>query len=212
MKNRASMFLKQLMSVLSSVVKAKSLALKNKTSAMKSRLIILSFLKNKKVLLSAINHKINALVAHHHHHHHQGNDHDVEHGGDQNSGNAIVLYHAVPNESHPSCSELVKVGGEGDIDGHDQKVYYDDDDDKYPDLTHSLFESEEGEDELDLGDPVGSVIDLVRNHRNEGGEDFKLEDQIDQVADLFIMRFHRQMKMQKQESFKRYREMLERSV
>ncbi|XP_043724122.1 uncharacterized protein LOC122671091 [Telopea speciosissima] len=226
MKNRASVFLKQLISVLSSVVKAKSLALKNKTSAMKSRLIILSFLKNKKILLSSITHKLHALVPHHHHQA-AGSGTVDQHGSCscdvvQNSNNnaaAIVLYHAAAatnelshsNSSyhHPSCTELVKEGlGEGG-DDHD----YDDDDDKYPDLTHSLFESEaEGEDELDLGEPGGSVIDLVRNCRGDQGENFKLEDEIDQVADLFIRRFHRQMKMQKQESFKRYREMLERSV
>ncbi|OVA09726.1 Protein of unknown function DUF761 [Macleaya cordata] len=93
-----------------------------------------------------------------------------------------------------------------------QSYYYDDDDDdddeKYPDLTHSLFDSDG--DEFD--DQTGSVIDLVRNAKEEDGENFSLEDEIDHVADLFIRRFHRQMRLQKQESFKRYQEMLERSV
>ncbi|KAI6686778.1 hypothetical protein NL676_032691 [Syzygium grande] len=51
---------------------------------------------------------------------------------------------------------------------------------KYPDLRHSLFDEEE--DDVDLG---GSVIDLVKNAKEEGDE-FCLEDEVDHVADLFI--------------------------
>lgn len=86
-----------------------------------------------------------------------------------------------------------------------------DDEDKYPDLRHSLFDDEEDRDELDLGDPNGSVIDLMRNSKEEG-EDFKLEDEIDQAADLFILKFHKRMKFQKLESFKRFQEMLQRGI
>ena len=38
------------------------------------------------------------------------------------------------------------------------------------------------------------------------------EDEIDRVADVFIRRFHDQMKLQKLESFKRFCEMLERGA
>ncbi|XP_042497224.1 uncharacterized protein LOC122076024 [Macadamia integrifolia] len=198
MKNRASGFLKQIISVLSSVVKAKSLALKNKTSAIKTRLIILSVLKNKKILLSSITHKLHALVGQQ-----DKMKEDAHEHGDQSSSsnaNAIVLFNSMAKESHsnPSCTELVKV---------EENEY--EEDEEYPDLTHSLFDSEA--DELDLADPGGSVIDLVRNSK-EDGENFKLEDEIDHVADLFIRKFHRQIKMQKLDSFKRYQEMLERSV
>jgi hypothetical protein len=41
---------------------------------------------------------------------------------------------------------------------------------------------------------------------------FRLEDEIDRVADVFIRRFHEQMKLQKLESFKRFCEMLERGA
>ncbi|CBI29284.3 unnamed protein product, partial [Vitis vinifera] len=80
-----------------------------------------------------------------------------------------------------------------------------DDDGKYPDLTHCLFEEEE----VDMRG--GSIIDMVKNGKEEG-EEFRLEDEIDHVADLFITRFHKQMRMQKLESFKRYQEMLQRGV
>ncbi|XP_065868430.1 uncharacterized protein [Euphorbia lathyris] len=52
-------------------------------------------------------------------------------------------------------------------------------------LTQSLFE-----------DPGGSVIDLVRKSKKQG-EEFSLEDEIDHVADLFIQRFHHQIRLQK---------------
>ncbi|XP_076949165.1 uncharacterized protein LOC143621715 [Bidens hawaiensis] len=87
---------------------------------------------------------------------------------------------------------------------HEANNLGDDDDDKYPDLRHSLFDEEED-------DPNASVIDLVKNSKEDEGEDFSLEDEIDHVADLFIMKFHKRIRLQKLESFKRYQDMLERS-
>lgn len=206
MKNsRASIFLKPIISVLCSITKAKSMAIRNKTSALKARLIVLSLLKNKKFSLGSISQKIQGILGH------QDKRSDEEEDNDQNK--AIVLYNAL--ESLPSSSSHTHLVEEGD---QEDQYYYnynynynyeeEDGDDKYPDLTHSLFEEE---DELDSGDPNGSVIDLVKNSK-EGGEDFKLEDEIDQVADLFIMKFHKRMRMQKLASFKRYQEMLQRGV
>ncbi|XP_076939270.1 uncharacterized protein LOC143607874 [Bidens hawaiensis] len=86
---------------------------------------------------------------------------------------------------------------------HEANSLGDDDDDKYPDLRHSLFDEED--------DPNASVIDLVKNSKEDEGEDFSLEDKIDHVADLFIMKFHKRIRLQKLESFKRYQDMLERS-
>ncbi|KAK8334683.1 hypothetical protein V6Z12_A09G003000 [Gossypium hirsutum] len=82
------------------------------------------------------------------------------------------------------------------------------DEDKYPDLTHCLFDEEM---ELEAETQGGSIIEMVRNSKEEG-EDFRLEDEIDHVADLFITRFYKQMRLQKLLSFKRYQEMMERSV
>ncbi|KAL4587322.1 hypothetical protein LXL04_000191 [Taraxacum kok-saghyz] len=81
-----------------------------------------------------------------------------------------------------------------------QLCCYGDADDKYPDLRHSLFDHEE---DLDFGNPGDSVIDLVKNSMEDVGEDFSLEQEIDHVADLFILKFHKRMRLQKLESFKR---------
>lgn len=196
MKNKASAFLKRVLCLLTSVAKSKSTAIKNKTSAAKARLIMFSLMKSKKVLVGSISKKIHGLLGHL-----ADKDTDNTHDGDQSK--AIVPYNAAAAvdalvtepQSSSICSQLLLQDAE-------------DDDDKYPDLRHSLFDEEEFEFD-DEGN--GSIIDMVRNSKEEG-EDFSLEEEIDHVADLFIKRFHRQMHLQKLASFKRFQEMLARGV
>jgi hypothetical protein len=83
-------------------------------------------------------------------------------------------------------------------------------------MVSSEVEKEEGGEgvakQLQLANvPPGSVIDLARSAAEGGGVEFRLEDEIDHVADVFIRKFHDQMKLQKLESFKRFCEMLERN-
>lgn len=215
MKNTsAAMFLKRIISVLCSMTKVKSMAIRDKTNALKARLVVLSLLKNKKFSLCSIPEKILAILGQQDRK--RGNEDD-----DQSKlSNAIIRY----NASEPFSAKSTQMGG-GDDDRDYYSYYYNDSNDrfevdsghgnKYLELTQSLFKRED-EDELDLGDPNGSVIDLVRNNKEAGGgvnhEDFKLEDEINQVADLFILKFHKRMRLQKLESFKRYQEMLQRGT
>ncbi|KAJ4826064.1 hypothetical protein Tsubulata_000726 [Turnera subulata] len=193
MKNKASVFLKRIVALLSSIAKAKSLAVKNKTSTLKARAIMFSLVKSKRVLMGSISNKIHSILGQ--------LDKESEYGDEEDQSKAIVLYcNGRANQSNSSCTQLADDNCNNDYN------YYDDDDDKYPDLRHCLFDEEE-----DFDDPGGSIIDLVKNSKEEG-EDFSLEDEIDHVADLFISRFHKQMRLQKLESFKRYQEMLARSV
>ncbi|PRQ39733.1 uncharacterized protein LOC133710267 [Rosa rugosa] len=189
---KASVFLKQIITLLSSIAKAKTMAIKSKTSAAKARLVMFSLLKNKKVLMDTVSHKFHNLLGHH--------DKDSNQGdGDGDESRAIVLYNAIANEySHAAGSSRL----------HTIEDEEEDDNDKYPDLRHCLFDEDENFDDIKAG---VSVVDIVKNSRVEG-EDFKLEDEIDQVADLFITRFHKQIRLQKLESFKRYKDMLERST
>ncbi|PPS06053.1 hypothetical protein GOBAR_AA14591 [Gossypium barbadense] len=62
--------------------------------------------------------------------------------------------------------------------------------------------------ELEAEAESGSVIEMVKKSKEEG-EDFSLEDEIDHVADLFITRFYKQMRLQKLLSFKRNQQMQE---
>ncbi|KAE8735815.1 hypothetical protein F3Y22_tig00000329pilonHSYRG00072 [Hibiscus syriacus] len=180
MKNKPSVFLKQITSSVlsSSVAKIKSMAAKGKMSEAKARLIISTLMKRTKtVLLGSISNRIHELLG------------DKEINQDQHEqddqSKAIVPY------SYDFTSN-----------------YGDDDDDKYPDLTHSLFDEEL---ELKAVAHGGSIVEMVKNSKEEG-EDFRLEDKIDHIADLFITRFYKQMRLQKLSSFKKHQEMMERSV
>ncbi|CAN4090977.1 unnamed protein product [Withania somnifera] len=202
MKNNSTIkFLKHVMSVLSTMAKSKSTAIKSKTEAIKAKLMVLSLLKSKKLSLSdlgtkAISHKIHALLGH--------KEEDQDHEDENNK--AIVLYNHAPeaDEEFLHCQYNNEINGEILLLSNGESRDYDD---KYPDLTHSLFDEE---DEY-LGDPNASAIDMVRNSKEEEGQNFVLEDEIDNVADLFIKKFHKRMRLQKLESFKRYQEMLQRS-
>ena len=211
MRNKASGFLKQIITALTTMAKAKTLAFKSKTKAIKTRLVIFSLLQNKKLLMSSISQKLNALMGQNHKNSKELEDVAVVVLGDQHSqSQAVVLYNSNNAMCRISSASATQTKIELQL---QEKVEYEEEDDgeledKYPDLTHSLFVSEEMEFE-DLG---GSVIDIVKNSKEDKGEEFRLEDEIDQVADLFIRRFHRQMRMQKQQLLKRHQEMLERNV
>ncbi|PWA46742.1 hypothetical protein CTI12_AA505530 [Artemisia annua] len=188
MKKGASLLWKNITSLLSSITKSKSLTVKSKVEAMKARVIIFSLLKNKKKLpltlrTGSISHKIHALLL---------------------GGTTASSDNKVNNEEATDVDNLQLVLQNATSFGD-----YDDEDSKYPDLRHSLFD-QEYDDLDDLVNPNASVIDLVKNSMENDGEDFSLEDEIDHVADLFIMKFHKRMRLQKLESFKRYQEMLER--
>lgn len=105
--------------------------------------------------------------------------------GGGTGGRAIALFDAANQEvfSSPRRTESVESA----------------EDDNYDDFMHSFFddhdEEEEEEDEDD--DSKGN------------GSEISLEDDVDHAADVFIRRFHRQMRLEKKESLKMYREMPE---
>ena len=159
--------------------------------------------------MSTISDKFQSLLGHHHHSRvKEVQDVDsVENkctvAVNDNAHLHEVVFDVVPSES------LVVVDGKNDydynVDGECECYNEEDEDDddgnnKYPDLTHTLFESED----LDIG---GSVIDMVKSSKEEAGQEFKIEDEIDHMADLFIKKFRRQILLQKQDSLNRNHEM-----
>ncbi|XP_020206308.1 uncharacterized protein LOC109791419 [Cajanus cajan] len=221
MKNRASGILK-LIAALRSMAKSKALALKSKTNAMKARLVIFSLVMNKKYVMSTISDKFQSLLGHHSHLKEDclleddgkcmvaddnAHLHETHVGvGDSTSTSDIIKIECSSGEQlftvNPRESHVVPEDKDYDDDDGCECWYGDDDGDgKYPDLTHTMFESED----LDLG---GSVIDLVKSSKEEAGEEFKMEDEIDHMADLFIKKFRRQILLQKQDSLKRHHDML----
>ena len=175
MKKKTSIFVKNIISAISSIVKGKA-------DAIKIRVLVFSLMKTKKLSLATLSNKIQSVLKKSHI--------DKLKDGEENDyeNNDEISYQK---------REFLEYYGNNN--------YYHDDDDKYPDLTHSLFD----EDEDDEG---SSIIDMVKNCKENEGQDFKLEDEIDHVADLFIKRFRRQILLQKFESFKRIQEMLGRSA
>lgn len=215
MKNRASGFLKQIITALTAMAKTKALAFKSKTKAIKTRLVIFSLLQNKKFLMSSISQKLNALMGQNGKNSMELEDDAVGILGDQQSQSQSTIVYNSNNAMcrlPSACSTLTEMELQLQLQLQEKEEYREEDEgepeDKYPDLTHSLFDSEE----MEFEDPGGSVIDIVKNSKEDKGEKFRLEDEIDRVADLFIRRFHRQMRMQKQQSLKRHQEMLEKSV
>ncbi|KAK4758475.1 hypothetical protein SAY87_019776 [Trapa incisa] len=218
MKGKASGLLNKIISALASMARAKTLVIKSKTRALRARLIIFSLLSNKEFLASTISHKLhNVLTSHHRQDNKLKYSHDggCGHGehNDTEEDRAAVLYshdsmahHTVRDPTHTQHVKYDNLhygyGGTGDD--------YEDEDDP----RHSMFKSEEEMDDLLTGleDPRESVIDLVKNSKQEAGEPFSLEDEIDQVADLFIERFYRQMRIQNQHSLKEFQEMLQRGL
>ncbi|PIN12144.1 hypothetical protein CDL12_15251 [Handroanthus impetiginosus] len=199
MKGKGAKLVKQIISMISCVSRAKCMAIRSKTDAMKARLMVTTLTvlsKKKKFSISAISGKINEAI-----------DGIFNHGGKDTdfseeevvTNNAIVLYN---KNSGAATATATKISDDVD------------EDDKYPDLRHSLFDEEEEQELADLlDDPNSSMsaIDIVKNSK-ENAENFNLEDEIDQVADLFITKFHKRMRLQKLLSFKRYQQMMERSA
>ncbi|KNA03965.1 hypothetical protein SOVF_204150 [Spinacia oleracea] len=208
MKNKASVFVKNMISALSTIVKGKVTGVKGKANAMRVRLLVFSLMKGKKLSLGTLSTKIQALLDR------KRNDKimaeeeisldDID-DEDDDQNKAIILYNTnMASESSTTTDHELAPSEKRELllEYYGRDEYYDDD--KYPDLTHSLFDEED--------EHEGSIIDMVKNSKENEGQDFKLEDEIDHVADLFIKRFRRQMLLQKWDSFKRIQEMLGRSA
>lgn len=201
MKNKASLFVKHIVSVLSSIAKSKSATIRSKSSAARARLLLLAFV-NKKAVLDSLSNKINRFLGHG-----RGSSDDEDNAIEVVDESKAIVHHAARADG--ACSSSMTHGAGNAADGEN---YSEEDDEKYPDLRHSLFDEGGSDcDDDDDDDPGRSVIDIVKDSK-EGGEGFSLEDEIDHVADLFIKRFHRQVRLQKLESFKRLQAMLARSM
>ncbi|KAF8052649.1 hypothetical protein N665_1523s0005 [Sinapis alba] len=168
---KAAEFVKDIMNMLVGLAKDKTKELKRKTRAFKTRLVIFSLLHNRNMVVSSWSHKLKSKPT-------SRNLDD----GNKDKKNMVVVYSHNAMSSTPAASpQYVQY-----MDEEDEEEEEEEEDEKYPDLRHSLFEAE------------GSVIDMVKHSKEDKGEEFRLEDEIDNVADLFITRFHRQMWLQKQ--------------
>ncbi|KAG7555183.1 hypothetical protein ISN44_As11g013460 [Arabidopsis suecica] len=180
---KAAEFVKQIINMLSGLAKDKTKELKRKTRAFKTRLVIFSLLHNRHMVVSSLSHKLKSNPTS------KKIDHDNKDDEDHHDQNMVVVYsHNVNAMSSTPVSPHVQYQYTEEEEDEEEEEE-EEEEEKYPDLRHSLFEAE------------GSVIEMVKHSKEDNGEEFRLEDEIDKVADLFITRFHRQMWLQKQLSF-----------
>lgn len=151
---KASRFLKQLFSAIVAAVRESSAAMRSKTSAVRTRLIFLGILRNRKLLMSSISSKIHALVA--------------------GAAQAQAQQHG--NNNNNNGAGLVAARGK-----------------KKAAVLQSL--------------PSFAADDQDRRRAAA----VLLLNSLPSFADVFIRRFHDQMKLQKLDSFKRFCEMLDRN-
>lgn len=174
---KAAEFVKQIINMLTGLAKDKTKELKRKTRAFKTRLVIFSLLHNRHMVVSSLSHKLKTNPTS------KKIDHDNKNDEDNHDQNMVVVY---SHNVNAMSSTPVSPHAEYQYPEEEEDEEEEEEEEKYPDLRHSLFEAE------------GSVIDMVKHSKEDQGEEFRLEDEIDKVADLFISRFHRQMWLQKQ--------------
>lgn len=168
MKVEAATFVKHLWSV----VREKSSDLKDKADAMKTKLLLLGFLKNKNIL-GAISSKVTWP--------HRWN---IKH---RLSGKFKL-------GGHHSASDI------GELSSQDQQLQE----------IEFLFG---GASDSAAASPRNSPAAAASiNSSKCGTPEIKSDNEIDKIASAFIKRFHKQMKLQKQQSYKTYQAMLARSV
>jgi len=166
---------RQVWSVLSSVLKSKSNAVKGKAAhAMKTKIVVLGLIKNKKVF-AAISHKMNSLFG--------LEDSQGQYSSDNNT--SLTMYYASTPVDEMPCEAFQ----------HREE--------ELGRLSHAILESESSS-----GNPRNCLSAIESSRMST----CSVEDEIDTLAEDFIKRFRSQMLLQKQNSFQRYREMLERSV
>lgn len=198
MKNKAvTRLLKQIAQALESMTKAKSLALnlKSKISDIRARMMIFSLLYlDKRSLLGSIRpNKLRAFLSDHHQ------------KPQQEPSNGSEDQYQISNQVNMVLSSISNIVQDSTVANQVNTGYLEEatvaakQEEEEEDLPQSLLE------ELVFEDPDAgkSAIKMVRDSKElEEGEDSRLEDRIDEVAELFISRFHHQMRMQKQDSFK----------
>ncbi|XP_040377169.1 heavy metal-associated isoprenylated plant protein 33-like [Oryza brachyantha] len=223
---KASKFLKDLFAAVVAAVKARSTAVRAKTSVVRTRLVVVGILRNRKLLLSAINRKIHAVVSS------GGSQGEYGYGGGGGGEAATAFSHhggggggaGGEQQQHSLMSGVHLLGGSRKAAVLQSLPSFVLEQERSAVVLLSSLPSfamdrdsgggggeEDDEEQETGGKQQQSVIELARGAAECGGVEFRLEDEIDHVADVFIRRFHEQMKLQKLESFKRLCEMLDKN-
>lgn len=176
---------KQEWSVLSGLLKSKSSSVKGKAAhVMKSKVAVLGHIKNKKIFGLIKSKKIFGAISGKMNSLFGHEEKQRQYSSDNNM--ALMAYHASQPDDERSCEVLQQ--GEPGLEC----------------LVNALLESD-----LPTDNPRNCVSVIVEGQRMST---CSVEDEIDVLAEDFIRRFRSQMVLQQQNSFQRYREMLDRGV
>ena len=206
---KATRYLKQLFAAV--VAAVKSTAVGTRASSLRTRLIVLGIMRNKKLLLSAIQSKIHAIMG------------GASGSGQGGYGNAVATHGGGEDGTTTEGAGRGGAGGHLLLGGGRKAAVQQSlpsfvvEQERRAVVLSSLpsfaLERDGGAEEVveyNDGNCEKQAIAAAAASAAEG--EFRLEDEIDRVADVFIRRFHDQMKLQKLESFKRFCEMLERGA
>jgi len=192
-------------------------ALRRKAGVLKARLLFLASTRRRAAVLAGISRHIRALTtprqpcqekaaAQQRQHYCCGACRPLAPADDEGG----VVPFCFPAHQLPACLLLVvqAVDGDGDA-GSDGGCTADSD---WTLALRSLFDDDEGghhrggddyllaaDDDEDDGEDVTSVIDVIRRRREGDGQEFRIEDEIDRAADMYITRVRRRMSKQLEE-------------
>ncbi|GJN15593.1 hypothetical protein PR202_gb02517 [Eleusine coracana subsp. coracana] len=173
-------------------------ALRGKAGVLRARLLFLASLRRRAAVAAGISRHIRALSP-------PGNHHQQKPAA--GSSRAVVLSRPPPvtrDDDGVAMAELARLFHQVDEeDGGDDGGRYED----WTLALRSLFDEDDEEEErrrgcggdLDDGDEAPSVIDVIRSRREGEGREFRIDDEIDQAADMFIARVRRRRMAAQQE-------------
>lgn len=166
---------------------------KSKTDTLRTKLFVLASLRRKIATVRTISRRIHALMSS-----------DRENQARLRYGDkALVLQKVAAGIQEPA--DTTNHEQDGVIDLSEVAMFVEDDND-YPDWTHSLFDDEYHNDDDDdeeeghhddhgtldaLDEP--SIMDIIRSNREVEGLEFNMDDEIDKACDMFIRRFRKRM-------------------
>ena len=193
-------------------------ALRRKAGVLRARLLFLAPPRRRAAVLAGISRHIRALTtprqpcqekaaAQQRRNYCRGSRAPLAPADDEDDG---VVPFCFPHRQLPAILLLVVQAVDGDADGGSDGGCTADSD--WTLALRSLFDDDEGghhrggddyllaaDDDEDDGEDVTSVIDVIRRRREGDGQEFRIEDEIDRAADMYITRVRRRMSKQLEE-------------
>lgn len=162
-------------------------AMRGKAGVLRARLLFLASLRRRAAVVAGISRQIRALTP------------TKNKGQEKASGSRAMALSRPADDGHDRAAapagargEVVGAVGMADLASLFEEVEEDGDGGHHQDWTLAARRQEDDSVEgLDDGDDEPSVIDIIRSRREGEGKEFRIDDEIDHAADLFITRVRR---------------------